>query len=333
MDPIAQAYDQWIERFIAWAQARPDVYAAVVVGSRARMDRPADPWSDLDLILIVDQPRRYLSGADWLTCMGHPWISFLEGTADGEHMERRVLFEGGLDVDFVLLAKRDIQLLIRLLRLHKRLGRLRRLLPGAWRERAMHAATGTADLIRRGARVLLDKWGLAAYLHLALDAAGQPARPPPTEEAFLNLNHDFWYHTVWTAKKLRRGELWTAQGCSDRYMKGRLLQMIEWHAGAAHGWDYDTWHGGRFLEQWADPRIVTDLKAAFAHYDAGDLWRGLRATMDLFRWIAVETAARGGYPYPTAADERATALVQHLATGSQASSHKEDQPWPDNNIL
>jgi len=62
----------------------------------------------------------------------------------------------------------------------------------------------------------------------------QPASPPAPAE-FLNAVNDFWYHAVWTAKKLRRGELWIAMSCLDSYMKRRLLQMIEWHARATHG--------------------------------------------------------------------------------------------------
>jgi len=90
------------------------------------------------------------------------------------------------------------------------------------------------------------------------------------------------------------------------------MRMIEWHARATNGWEYDTWHGGRFLEQWADGRVVRDLQGAFAHYDEKDLWRGLFAMMGLFRWVAVETADRRKYPYPASADEHATELVQSL---------------------
>ena len=32
-----------------------------------------------------------------------------------------------------------------------------------------------------------------------------PSAPPPTHAAFLALCHDFLYHAVWAAKKLRRG--------------------------------------------------------------------------------------------------------------------------------
>jgi aminoglycoside 6-adenylyltransferase len=137
-----------------------------------------------------------------------------------------------------------------------------------------------------------------------------PAPQPPTQNQFLNLVNDFWYHAVWVAKKLRRGELWTAKQCCDSYMKRALLTMIEWHASAASGWSADTWHNGRFLEQWADPRAVDGLRDAFAHYDAADVRRALLASMDLFRWLATETAGRLGYPYPTSADEHVTALVR-----------------------
>src|SRR5690606_24449708 len=86
-----------------WAAARPDIQALAVVGSYARADHPADPWSDLDLVLFVDDPIPYLESAGWLEAIAPPRITFTEPTALGIGRERRVLFEGGLDVDFTLL--------------------------------------------------------------------------------------------------------------------------------------------------------------------------------------------------------------------------------------
>ncbi len=103
------------------------------------------------------------------------------------------------------------------------------------------------------------------------------------------------------------------------YMKHLLLRMIEWHTRATNGWDYDTWHHGRFLERWADPRAVKGLRDAYAHYDEEeeeeeeeDVRRALLATMDLFRWLAIETAEQLSYPHPTLADEHATELARML---------------------
>ena len=86
--------------------------------------------------------------------------------------------------------------------------------------------------------------------------------------------------------------------------------MIEWHTHATRGAELDTWHNGRFLEHWADPRALAGLRQCFARYDAADVARGLLATMDLYRWLTQETAGALGYPYPSRADERATAWVR-----------------------
>jgi len=167
-----------------------------------------------------------------------------------------------------------------------------------------------ADLLHRGVRFLVDKEGFAARL------AGIPAArlsyQPPTEAEFLNLVHDFWYHTVWTAKKLRRGELWTAKLCCDGYLKQLLRRMLEWHTRARQGESTDTWMNGRFLEEWADARAVAALPAIFAHYDAPDVWRALSATMALFHWLALEAAEILGYAYPSFGEDRAVETVEHL---------------------
>jgi predicted nucleotidyltransferase len=52
-----------IDRFVTWAQRRPDVRAGIVLGSWARNDMPADNLSDLDLVVIVSDPSVFLSDA------------------------------------------------------------------------------------------------------------------------------------------------------------------------------------------------------------------------------------------------------------------------------
>ena len=92
-------------------------------------------------------------------------------------------------------------------------------------------------------------------------------------------------------------------------MKRRLIQVLGWHARAGDP-SVDTWHDGRFVEQWADPRALEQLRGTFAYYDAGDVARALTATMELFRWVARETAERLGLSYPVRADEYAKSLVE-----------------------
>lgn len=62
-------------------------------------------------------------------------------------------------------------------------------------------------------------------------------------------------------------------------------------------------------DEWADPRVVEGLRDAFAHYDRKDVRRALLKVMCLFRWIAVETAEKLGYQYPSKPDERISRWV------------------------
>ncbi len=276
------AWADILERFVEWAQNREDITAAIVVGSQAREDHPSDEWSDLDIVIVTANPGYYVSTSDWVKRFGNPWITFIEPTAAGGAKERRVLFEPGRDVDFAIIPRAQMEA----------------------------SLDGFSEVASRGIRVLVDKEKLAERaLRLVTTSNANSARTP-TDPDFLNLVNDFWYHTVWTAKKLRRGELWTAKACCDSYMKRLLLRMIEWHAQSIHGVEYDTWHSGRFLEEWVDTRIKDGLRKSFAHYDETDVKMALLNTMELFRTIARETALRLRFEYPTIGEEHASMLVR-----------------------
>lgn len=306
MDPTAEAYERLVRRFTSWAETQDAIRAAIVIGSRARTDHPADEWADLDVIVVAD-PAPYVSASDWVEEIATPWITFLEPTSDGTSVERRVLFEGGLDVDFAFLP------------------------PDVFaRMASAPLPPDVASHIRRGIRILLDKDGVAGRLAAAIPEPVPPA--PLSGPEFLECVNDFWYHAVWTAKHLRRGELWWAKGSCDIHMKGLLRRMLEWHARAVRGPEHDIWFRGRFLEEWADPRAVRDLRDAFARYDAEDVWRALRVTMDLFRWVAVEAADRLRLPYPGTGDMRATALVDAMfnerSRGPSGNGRTGEAPRP-----
>jgi aminoglycoside 6-adenylyltransferase len=133
--------------------------------------------------------------------------------------------------------------------------------------------------------------------------------PQPTQDEFVGVVNDFLYHAVFTAKHMRRGELWWTVTCLNCHMQHLLLRMIEWHALATHGWKRDTWFRGRFLEEWAHPEAVNGLRQAFAHYDRKDIKLALSSTIDLFRRLATETATNLSYPYPLEADKNVTEWI------------------------
>jgi hypothetical protein len=55
MAHVSQGYNRLSENLVSWAQAQDDIGAAILIGSRARSDHPADEWSDLDVLLGVFQ--------------------------------------------------------------------------------------------------------------------------------------------------------------------------------------------------------------------------------------------------------------------------------------
>ncbi len=57
-----------------------------------------------------------------------------------------------------------------------------------------------------------------------------------------------------------------------------LLQLIEWHTRTTRGWDYDVWHGGRFLEEWADAKTLAELKETYGRYDRSEMCSALLAS-------------------------------------------------------
>jgi aminoglycoside 6-adenylyltransferase len=246
-----------------WASERDDVRAAFVVGSQARTDAPADRWSDLDVVLVVDDPEPFVRDAAWVAEFGTPVLTFVEATALGDERERRVLYESGHDVDLPLIPLSAVDHL-----------------------------DVAAPLLARGYRVLVDKIGLEERLS-SMAQRVESGGGAPTQAELTELASDFWYHALWTAKKLRRGEVFTAKQCLDGYLKARLVTLLEWHAHAVDP-SVDTWHGGRFVERWADPGALAGLEDAYARYDLRDVARALWATIDLWEGLERETSSRLG---------------------------------------
>src|SRR5512140_1492030 len=95
------SYAQLEQAFVQWARERADVRAAVVVGSRARRDHPADEWSDLDLIVYITDPQPYACDETWLDEIAEVWARTIDRTRGGDP-EWLVLFADGVKGDFVL---------------------------------------------------------------------------------------------------------------------------------------------------------------------------------------------------------------------------------------
>lgn len=268
-----------LDSIIRFAETCDAVTALILIGSRARDENGADEFSDTDLILIVKDTRPFIQSDSWLKEISPHHVSFTEPTIGGQ-TERRVLFDGAQDVDFVIVSED---------------------------EAAQTLETGDAlFILGRGYKVLAAKRGFAVP---PIPHANRTAFKPAEEAEFGNLVQDFWYHTVWSTKKLMRRELWSAKFCVDGYLKQKLLWMIEQHEHLVRHTQQDTWYAGRFIERWADAETLRGLQTTFAHFDPKDIAAALLETMKLFRRLAQDVAAACGFMYQAHADEYTTEWV------------------------
>jgi len=288
---VIEKYEQLIIRSCEWAKDREDGRALFVIGSRARVDHPADDWADLDLVVVTRTPEFNLSTTDWINALGKPMLTFIEPTATADEKERRVLFEDMLDADFAIIPSEKAK---------------------SW----LHAAEKREDISQlsnvfgRGTRILLDKDQFITKLKAAATPAEKQAPKKPSQQEFQDVVNDFLYHAVFTAKHLRRGELWWTDLCLNCRLQDLMKTMIGWHALAKSDGKQDTWFRGRFLEEWAEPGLTDELRNTFAHYDKEDTRKALNASITLFSRIAKETAQKLGYSYPTDTETAIKAWIE-----------------------
>ena len=70
------SFDSIEQRFSFLAHSREDTVSAAVFDSRARNVRPADEWSDLDIISFVSQPAVFAERQEWISGIGETMIAF-----------------------------------------------------------------------------------------------------------------------------------------------------------------------------------------------------------------------------------------------------------------
>ncbi|GAB4577597.1 MAG: hypothetical protein Fur0022_03280 [Anaerolineales bacterium] len=269
-------------RIAQWAATRSEIRLILVVGSRARKSPPADEWAELDLHLFCTYYDHLISELGWLQNLGEVW-TWLSDELEEDVMQKLVLFEGGHKVDFAFHPLKAAEKMVTTQQLD--------------------------EIYLRGFYPLLDKDAWSARLPPAPFTV--PRHEKPTEEQFQRVVHAFWYGAVYVAKQIRQGNLWVAK-YRDWTMKTGLLQMMEWHAWAVHGWEFDTFHDGHFLTHWTDAQTLEALEGVFGRFNPLDSWQALLNTMALFRRLTTQTALVWKFDAAKVLDQQVTAFVHHL---------------------
>jgi predicted nucleotidyltransferase len=88
----------FITAFTSWASTQPDILAVALVGSYARETAKED--SDIDLVVLANDPRRYVEDTDWLKRFGS--IEKQQTEDYGKVTSLRVWYVGGREVEYGL---------------------------------------------------------------------------------------------------------------------------------------------------------------------------------------------------------------------------------------
>lgn len=269
------------KRLIDYAEKDEEIKAIIAIGSSTRKEVKADEYSDLDLLIVTDTPDKWNSG-EYPKLLGNVNISFAEPTMGGA-MERRCMYDDDKDVDFIAFTSEQF-------------------------EYALEA--GIAGFVmNRGYSIL---YGAEAYQEkIGKFIFEGKSNPQMSEEEFLNIVNDFYFHNIWSLKKLLRGELWAGKMCTDAYLKNYLLRIMEIYCHDIEG--KDVWHDGRFIDTWANDSIKEELSKCFAHYERADVYKAVKATNQLFTKLSEEIAEKKGYRFPEEAKDCAKRYIDKCA--------------------
>lgn len=267
------------EKIIEYASRDEDIKSIIAIGSSTREEVRADEYSDLDLIIVSDNPDRWYSG-EYPNLLGDVRISFIEPTLGGGK-ERRCIYDEDRDVDMLIFTQHQFDETLK---------------------------AGVASwVMNRGYEVLYDSIAIKKEIEIYVKKGH--SNPNMTAEEFENMLNDFYFHNIWASKKLLRGELWSAKMCVDAYLKNYLLKAMELYCYEIEG--KDVWHDGRFIDKWAGEQISNELRNCFAHYEKSDVLDALKATNILFEDLTRKIAVKKGYVYPDKAAKCAGAYLEN----------------------
>lgn len=272
-----------INKVTEWATKNDDIVYAIVTGSRGRSEKQSDEYSDIDLVLFSKRTAHYDKKHDWLSEIGEV-VLYFEEMVSGGIPTRRVYFSNGVGMDILFVPKKALSLACRYVQIKENKKPLLRLIPSSIKRKFDRGISSFSYHIHRGYHSLVDKENCGeklAFIESKFRYKRESAFRINELETIVN---KFWYKALHVAVKLYRRESFTAK-IDGGEMTWLVLSAIELHTKVTKGKDVETWHRGRYIDEWADPFIARKLNGVFGSYDLSDSWKSLLETTELFSEI------------------------------------------------
>jgi len=290
-NPPEDRYQTLCRRIVEWAKDQPTIQAVLLIGSRARLDHPADLWSDLDLLIFANDLQPYTDSA-WLPEIGDVLLHILDSTGRGDP-EWIVVFSDGLKADFAFVQIPEY--LIN----HK-----------VSIQSPLVMTEEYHEIYGRGSICLMDRYNPAVENQLI---AFQISRPEiPSQEQISDFIQRLLIEALRTAKFIRRKDVWRATKSCNILVQHHLLTLVEWQARATRGLDIDTWYEGRFLEDWAAAWFIDMLPGLSAGFDLQQLHRSLQNSLQCAERLALEIATALDLEFPHSKFSQAKRVISTI---------------------
>ena len=100
-------YNETINKLRTWSQSEKSIQGVIILGSQVRDEFEGDEWSDLDVLLLAENPSDFIRSDKWLDFFGEVACAVIEETPlDWVNMTwsvKRILFTDNRAIDFSIL--------------------------------------------------------------------------------------------------------------------------------------------------------------------------------------------------------------------------------------
>lgn len=286
-------YAETVEHIRLWAQQEKDVHCVLILGSQVRKDFEGDEWSDLDVLLLVDNSDIFRQTNTWLAFLGEVLCEIVEEAyLDWIQLTwytKRILLTDNRAVDFSIMPYERIEDILSL----------------------------NAEIHANGYQVIYDAGPdrVAPKIEATLATLTEDASKVPTEDELWQTIQTLLFQLIFASKKLKRKELWVAVSCINQQVSHQLLALIEFHTVSVVGAPQRIRYEGRFLEQRMASPLVEKLAPCFAKYDTQDAIRTIHHLLGLSYCLAQDICEKNGYPFKTYLFDKTRELYSEMFGG------------------
>lgn len=273
-------------RILGFAEARDDVRAVILNGSRANPTARPDPLRDFDIVYLVRDVAYYKEipvQAVFGEAVFGPllvWQRTDESELFGEHFPKTVSylmqFADGNRIDLTLAAVEDF-------------------------------ARFCFD--DRLSVVLLDKDGALPELPPPNDSTHWVRLP--TERIFTECRTEFWWVAPYVAKALWRGQVLLAEECLGA-VRAMFRKMLEWRAASETGFSRSFGKAGDGLKDALPAPLWEAYRASFPPAEEDALWEALFSMCRSFSALTEDTARRFGFSVSDRFDRDVPRFLRYL---------------------